>query len=281
MLSKHYLTLTKPGIIFGNVITTVGGFYLAKTHSSFVILLLTILGLSLVIASGCAFNNFFDRDIDSLMERTKKRPSVLGLVSGQQLLFFAFFLGLFGLSVLFFFVNSLSALMALIGLVFYVIFYTLCFKRFSVWGTAVGSVSGAMPPVVGYCAASGVLNNGALVLFVILALWQMPHSYAIAIYRLNDYRAANLPVLPVKKTMQYTKCSMLIYVIAFAIVSLLPTVLGYAGWYYFFVALCLNAYWAYITAKGFNVDNDYRWAKQVFSFSILIITILCFMMVID
>ena len=132
MLSKHYLTLTKPGIIFGNVITTVGGFYLAKTHSSFVILLLTILGLSLVIASGCAFNNFFDRDIDSLMERTKKRPSVLGLVSGQQLPFFAFFLGLFGLSVLFFFVNSLSALMALIGLVFYVIFYTLCFKRLSV-----------------------------------------------------------------------------------------------------------------------------------------------------
>jgi len=281
VLSKHYLTLTKPGIIFGNAITTLGGFYLAKAPSSFVLLLLTVVGLSLVIASGCVFNNFFDRDIDSLMERTKQRPSVLGLVSGPQLLFFGFLLGLFGFSVLFFFVNLLSAFMALIGLIFYVVFYTLYFKRSSVWGTAIGSVSGAIPPVVGYCAASGVFNNGALVLFVMLVLWQMPHSYAIAIYRLNDYRAANLPVLPVKKTMQYTKFSMFVYIIAFGVVSLLPTLLGYAGWYYFFVALCLNVYWIYIAAKGFNVTNDYRWAKQVFSFSILIITALCFMMVMD
>lgn len=276
-----YFSLTKPGIIFGNLITTIGGFYLVKPHASFFLLLFTLAGISLVIASGCVFNNYIDRDIDPLMERTKNRATALGLVSKRRILLFGIVLGLCGFCVLFFLTNMLATSIALVGFFFYSVAYSLYFKRFSIYGTAVGSISGAVPPVVGYCAASHTFDAGAVILFFMLVFWQMPHSYAIAIYRLKDYMAANIPVLPVKKSMLYTKASMLIYVIIFSIVSTLPTFLGYTGNYYLTSAVILSYYWLYLTAKGFTSENDVLWARKVFSFSIILITLLSVMMVVD
>jgi protoheme IX farnesyltransferase len=278
---NHYLTLTKPGIIFGNLITTIGGFYLAKPHASFLLLLFTLLGISLVIASGCVFNNFIDRDIDQLMERTKYRPSAQGLISAKTLLYFASVLGIFGIGILFFFTNLLAMCVAIIGLIFYVVFYSLYFKRTSIFGTAIGSISGAVPPVVGYCAASGKFDSGAVILLLILVFWQMPHSYAIAIYRLKDYIAAAIPVLPVKKSLRHTKLTMLVHTIIFAIFSLLPTFFGYEGFYYLGVAIVLSTYWIYVVATGFKAADDNQWAKRVFLFSIIVITVLSIMMVIN
>lgn len=281
MQRASYFSLTKPGIIFGNLITTIGGFYLVKPHASFLLLLFTLAGISLVIASGCVFNNYIDRDIDPLMERTKNRATALGLISTRKLLLFATLLGLCGFSVLFFLTNTLTTLIAFIGFIFYSVVYSLYFKRFSVYGTAIGSISGAVPPVVGYCAANNTFDAGAIILFFMLVIWQMPHSYAIAIYRLKDYIAAGIPVLPVKKSMRYTKISMLVYVIIFSIVSMLPTFFSYAGCHYLAVTIILNLYWIYLTAKGFTTNNDGLWARRVFIFSILLITLLSIMMVIN
>ena len=281
MQKSPYLSLTKPGIIFGNLITTIGGFYLVKPHASVFLLLFTLLGISLVIASGCVFNNYIDRDIDPLMERTRNRATALGLLSPQRILLFATFLGLCGFADLFFLTNLLATFIAFVGFFFYVVVYSLYFKRSSVYGTAIGSISGAVPPVVGYCVASNQFDLGAVIIFLILVFWQMPHSYAIAIYRLKDYRAAGIPVLPVKKSMQYTKISMLVYVILFSILSMLPTFLSYAGYYYLGIAIVLSVYWIYITAKGFFAEDNALWARQVFLFSIILITLLSMMMVID
>ncbi len=159
--------------------------------------------------------------------------------------------------------------------------YSLYFKRASSYGTIIGSISGAVPPVVGYCAASNTFDAGAIVLFFMLVFWQMPHSYAIAIYRLKDYLAASIPVLPVKKGLHYTKISMLAYIVIFAILSTLPTLLGYTGKCYLAIVTVLNLYWIYLGVVGFTTKNDTLWARKVFSFSIILVTLLCLMMVVD
>lgn len=281
MLKNHYISITKPGIIFGNIITVIGGFYMAKSHANLFLLFFALIGISLVIAAGCVLNNYIDKDIDRLMERTKNRPSALGLISNKKLISFSIILAIFGFSTLFFLVNPLTALIAFVGFIFYVIFYSLFFKRFSSMGTLVGSVSGAVPPVLGYCAASNHFDLGAIILFFILVFWQMPHSYAIAIYRLKDYVAAVIPVLPVVKGLKRTKISMIFYSILFLIASALPYFFSYTGIYYFVLVSLLNIYWIWMIIKGLNAAHSDKWAKKVFLFSILVITLLCLMMVIN
>ncbi len=195
---RDYLALTKPGIIGGNAISVLGGFFLAaRGEIDPWLLMATLAGLSLVIASGCAYNNVIDRDIDAVMERTRSRPLVQGRLSVAETLRFATLLGVAGFGLLAAFTNAVTVGLAAFGFAIYVGAYSLWLKRSSEYGTLVGSLSGAMPPVVGYCAVTGQFDGGALTLLVIFCLWQMPHSYAIAIFRFKDYEAARIPVLPV------------------------------------------------------------------------------------
>ena len=167
---KRYLLITKPGIIMGNLISVLGGFFLAANGSqSLQLLLMTLMGVSLVIASGCVFNNYIDRDIDGLMERTRNRVLVKGLISPRASLIYASLLGVAGV-VLLGQINGLAALLGGLGFVVYVGLYSLWLKRRSVYGTLVGSLSGAMPPVIGYCAVRGEFDSGALVLLLIFSL---------------------------------------------------------------------------------------------------------------
>jgi len=277
-LLKDYYTITKPGIIYGNAITVVAGFLLAsKGNTDWVLLVATLVGLSLVVASGCVFNNYIDRDIDLLMERTKNRVMAEGRISARNVLVYANVLGLIGLSLLFFYTNFLAVAAALVGLFVYVVVYSLWFKRTSTHGTIIGSISGAMPPVVGYLAVTGSIDIGAVILFFILALWQMPHSFAIAIYRLEDYTKAGIPVLPVKKGIYITKVQTLIYVALFVLATLALPVFGYAGYAYFYTMALLGLGWLALSAKGFWIkpEGDKRWARNMFIYSIIILTAFC------
>jgi len=147
--------------------------------------------------------------------------------------------------------------------------------------TLVGSISGAIPPVAGYAAVSHQLDLGALLLFAILVLWQMPHFFSIAMYRQSDYDAASIPTLPSQRGLLTTKVQMLLYVIAFAAATLLLAVFGYAGGSYVAVASILGAAWLYLTVKGFKAENDRLWARSMFRLSLVIITALCVMISID
>ena len=203
---KQYLQVTKPGIIFGNLISVIGGFLLAsKGHIDYPLFVWTLLGVSLVVASGCVFNNYIDRDIDRKMERTKNRVLVKGLISPEASLVYATLLGIAGFMLLWFGANPLACWLGVMGFVVYVGVYSLYMKRHSVYGTLIGSLSGAAPPVIGYCAVTGDFDSGAAILLAIFSLWQMPHSYAIAIFRFKDYQAANIPVLPVVKGISVAK----------------------------------------------------------------------------
>lgn len=273
--------LTKPGIIFGNVITTAAGFALASQgHFDYWLFLATLLGLSFVIASAGVFNNYIDRESDAKMERTKDRPLVKKLISSQDALVFATLLGAAGFFVLALYTNLLTALIAFFGFFVYLVLYAF-YKYRSFYGTIVGSIAGGVPPVVGYCAVSNRLDAGALLIFLILVLWQMPHFFAIAMYRLQDYAAASIPVLPVQRGMRTTKIHMLLYIIVFGVTSLMLTVLGYTGNAYFVVAIVLSGIWLGLCINGFSIKNDVVWARKMFVYSLVVIMGLCVTITLD
>lgn len=279
---KQYLQVTKPGIIFGNLISVVGGFLLAsKGVIDYPLFLATLFGVSLVVASGCVFNNYIDRDIDRIMERTKNRVLVKGLIDPKVSLIYASILGIAGMLLLYVGANPLAMWLAVIGFVIYVGVYSLYMKRKSVYGTLIGSLSGAAPPVIGYCAVTGQFDMGALILLLIFSLWQMPHSYAIAIFRFKDYQAANIPVLPVIKGISVTKNHITLYILAFMVATLMLTLSGYAGYKYLVVAAAVSVWWLGMALRGYKATNDSVWAKKLFVFSIIAITSLSVMMSVD
>lgn len=276
-----FVSITKPGIIFGNIVTVCGGFFLASQGPiNFPLFAMTLIGMILVIASGCVFNNCIDRDIDQLMRRTKNRVLAQGLIHIGIALLYASVLGVLGFLLLYFRTNSLTAFLALVGLFFYVVVYTLLLKRRSTYGTIIGGVAGAMPPVVGYCAVSNSFDFGAMLLFLILFFWQIPHVYAISICQLNDYAIARIPILPLKRSIRYTKITMLVYIIAFTFFAVLPGVFGYAGLAYLIVAFCIGLGWFILGLHGFTRQSDRYWSRKMFVFSIIGIMTLCLMMVV-
>ena len=268
---KTYYMLTKPGIIMGNLITTAGGFALASKAGIDIFLFLEMLvGLGLVIAAACICNNYIDRFADQKMARTKNRGFAKGSVSPVKGLTLAFSLGVLGLAILYFFTNLLATLVALSGFFIYVVVYSYV-KYFSDFATLLGSISGAVPPVVGYCAVSNRLDMGALLLFSILVLWQMPHFYSIALYRYDDYVAASIPVLPITKGINATKVQMIAYIVAFMGATALLTILGYTGFIYLAVAMVLGGSWLAFCIKGFKVKDDKKWARKMFAISLFAI----------
>lgn len=278
---KEYYTLAKPGIIFGNIITATGGFALASQgHVNYLLLLTTVLGLSFVVGCACVFNNYIDREIDQKMARTKNRPLAKGVISVPRALVFGVLLGISGILILLQYANILTAITAATGFCVYVFLYSFLKYR-SEYGTLVGSIAGAIPPVVGYVAVTNRLDMGAFILFVIVALWQMPHFFAIAMFRVNDYLAAAIPVLPIKRGMLTTKKHMLFYVIAFTVATLMLTVLGYTGYSCLIIAVLLGATWLFLCFKGFKTKNDMLWARHMFRFSLVVIMLLCIVISVD
>jgi protoheme IX farnesyltransferase len=266
---KDYYVLTKPGIIYGNAMTTIAGFLLAsKGMVNIELLVFTFIGISLVIASGCVYNNYLDRKIDEKMERTKKRALVAGRISGRNALIYATILGLLGITILFVYTNALTTALAVLGHFFYVVVYGY-FKRHSTFGTIVGSIPGAVPIIVGYCAVTNRIDLGAVLLFLILVVWQMPHFYAIGIYRLKDYAAAGIPILPVEKGIEHTKIQMLFYIAAFIITTVLLFTFGYTGYGYLAIACILGIAWFVYGIRGIKTKDTDRWARKMFALSLI------------
>jgi protoheme IX farnesyltransferase len=275
----------KPGIVFGNAITVLGGYFLAaKGHPDWLVLFQVLIGTMAVIASGCVINNIIDRDIDSKMQRTCDRVLVTGQLSIVNAFLYAAALLAVGVLCLAA-TTPLALYSALFGYAVYVGLYSLYFKRQSVWGTFIGSFSGAIPPVIGYAALTPSIDAVYWVLFAMFAIWQMPHAYAIAVFREKDYSAAKIPVLPVKYSFRTTQWHITISIALFVIVGSLLTALKATGYAYLAVHLALSGYWLWIAMKPIKADNEQdqiaqqvKWAYKVFGLSIVIMMALCFMM---
>ena len=280
---RRYLSVTKPGIIMGNLISVAGGFLLAaRGDVDWPLMVATLAGLSLVVASGCAVNNCIDSDIDTKMQRTRTRVTVTGEMSLKAAFWHGVVLGVAGFALLAFYTNLPAVFFAALGYVVYVGVYSLYMKRNSVYGTLVGSLSGAVPPVVGYCAVTGEFDTAAAILLVMFSIWQMPHSYAIAIFRFKDYEAANIPVLPVAEGIAKAKQHIVLYIAVYAMVTLLLPISGYTGVGFLAVAFSTSLWWLIMALRGYRRDiNIEGWARQVFGFSIINITALSIAMAVD
>lgn len=265
--------LTKPGIIFGNVVTASSGFVLAsKGHFDFWLFFAAMLGLSLVVASAGVFNNYIDRIADAKMNRTRLRALPQGAISEGKALVFATILCLAAIAVLALWTNPLSLAIALTGFFVYLLLYSFLKYR-SFYGTIIGSVAGGIPPLVGYAAVSNTIDIPSLILFFIVVLWQMPHFFAIAIYRLEDYARASIPVLPLTHGTFATKVHMLMYIVAFMLMTLLLPYNGYMGYLYATIAATLGFGWLAICLYGFYIDasQNKRWARNMFLYSLIVI----------
>jgi protoheme IX farnesyltransferase len=277
----NYYLLTKPGIILGNLITVAAGFLLASKGSIHVWLFFaTLIGLALIMASACVFNNYINRQDDRKMERTKNRALVTGLISDRNAIAFAICLGIIGSVILFLYTNFLTVMVASVGFFVYVVLYSF-WKCHTIYGTAIGSIAGATPPVVGYCAVSNQFDLGAFILFMIMILWQMPHFFAIAMCHFDDYVAAGVPVLPVKKGILRTKVHMMVYILGFVLAASMLTFFNYTGYVYLIMTTSIGLAWLALCLQGFRSHNDQLWGQQMFRISLVMILATCFVIPFD
>lgn len=281
-LYKDYLNVTKPGITMSNMLMTFTGLWLAADgHPNIGTGVLTLLGSSLVVMSGCALNNYMDRDIDPLMARTQNRPLPSGRLRPWTVMALGITLGVLGVSLLGLTVNTMAALMALIGLFFYVIVYTGMTKRTTSLSTVIGSVSGAMPPLIGWAAITGSLNTTAWLLFTFMFIWQPPHFLALGMRKVKDYAAAGIPLLPVVYGFEPTKRQIIAWTAALLPLSLLFYMVHAVGLLYLPIAGTLGVIYLVKALRGLNAKDDIVWATDMFKYSLIYLTVMSLAMIVS
>lgn len=274
--TSSYLRLIKPGITVSNTMATAAGALLASSVIGLKLwpMIGVIIGVALVIASACVVNNILDRDIDAKMKRTAVRGIPSGSIRLKPAILFATLLGLAGFSLLMLLTNPLTFWLGWIAYIWYVVIYGYA-KRKTALSTIIGGVAGSLPPAAGYTALTGAFDSGAVLLFAILFFWQIPHFYAIAMFRRDDYKKASLPVWSVKYGMKSTKLQVFVSVILYAISAVFLFTYGYTGWVYLTLSSALSIYWIYTGVKLYKNKDDVRWAKSMFGASLLILMAMC------
>jgi protoheme IX farnesyltransferase len=285
---KDYLTLCKLRVnalilltaIVGMYLAIPGGFFMRTFTYSWYSFVLAILGIGLLACSAASINHYVDAAIDAKMQRTKKRPMVVGSISGKQTLIFAFIIGLIGFVLLYAFINPLCAWLTFFTLIGYAVIYTCFLKHATPQNIVWGGLAGAMPPLLGWVAVRDSIALEPILLVLIIFVWTPPHFWALAINRKDDYAKANVPMLPVTHGIPHTKLQVVIYTWALAIVSLLPYVFKTSGIIYLIPALLLNARFIYMAHKlrrDPNNSND----MQVFKYSITYLMLLFVVLMLD
>ncbi|MUG72305.1 heme o synthase [Paenibacillus validus] len=276
-LSKILAQTIKTGIIKSNLIPMFAGLTLAlytyqiSPIEKFPEMLFALIGSILVMGAAGAFNNLYDRDIDSIMERTKNRPTVTGEIKPKAVLGLGIFMSILGIATLAL-TTPLAAFLGFLGLFFYMVPYTMWSKRRTIYNTEIGSISGAMPPLIGWAAIYPDITHPAILgLFAITVIWQMPHFYAIAIRKHDEYKAAKVPMLPVVKGVKRTYIQTNIYLIVLIAISFL---FGSLSLGLMLVALLLSVLWLILSIFGYKKMDSEKWAKSMFVYSLLHMTIL-------
>jgi protoheme IX farnesyltransferase len=266
---RDYYRLAKPGIVYGNLLTVVAGFLFASHAAPHPILLSAlVVGMALVIGGSCVLNNFFDRDIDAHMSRTKLRATVTGTITVTRSLAYGIVLMVLGLVILVLYTNMLTTAVAAAGVLAYVGVYT-PLKRVTRIHTLIGSIAGAVPILAGYAACANEIGATGMLLFLIMMLWQMPHFYAIAIYRASDYAAAGVPTLLSEAGISATKTAVLVYIASFGLAQASLFVIGATGYVYFVVTSAFAISW-FVRALRASAD-DVQWARGLFGFSLRVL----------
>lgn len=274
--TRSYVQLLKPGITFSNTISGIAGFFLAASIVPFqwAALLGVVVGIGGVIASACVVNNVLDRTIDKRMKRTAKRDVASGAIRVRYALAYAALLGVVGFTALAALTNALTVWLGVLAYVWYIVVYGIA-KRTTAYSTVIGGVAGALPPVAGYTALTNQVDLAGVVLFLILFFWQLPHFYAIAMFRRDDYANAKLPVWSVRFGMQNTKVQIFVSVLFYAFAASLLSFFGYTGIIYLVLSSALSVYWIYTGIRLYGKVDDVKWARSMFGVSLAVLLAMC------
>lgn len=260
--------LLKDGIIKANLIPAfAAGFLAVMIHGlsffeNIITLLIMVVGTAMVIGGVCALNNYYDRDIDSVMSSKQARPSIDGTFTGSQILQIGYGTMFVGL-VLLFAINITTGVLGLLAAFGYVVLYSIYAKRHYVSNTVIGALPGAMPPLIGWAAIDPNLHVIALALFLMMFAWQPPHFYALAIKRSDEYSKAGVPMLPSVKGNARTQKSIVMWI---AVLALTPLLMFELGIWFVVLTTVLNIVWLYISLNGFkSVENYNKYAMKVLS----------------
>lgn len=278
---RDYLTLTKPRIMVLLILTAVGGMFVgSKGVPDLDLLLAMIGGLALACGGASALNHVLDRDIDTYMKRTDRRPVATGRIPAGRALEFGLALSAFSFVILASFTNVLTATLAVFGNLFYVLVYTGWLKRTTPQNIVIGGAAGAIPAVVGYAAATGNLALPALFLFLIVFIWTPPHFWALALLIKREYAAAGVPMLPVVRGDNATARAIVNYSIVMVLVTLLPVLTGTLTWLYLASALALGAVFLVLAVRLRQHVTPER-SKRLFTFSLAYLALLFVAMAVD
>ncbi len=268
--ASDFIELCKPRIALLVLVTTFTGMWLASNGVvALDLVILTLLGTGLASAASGAFNNYVDREVDKQMARTRTRALPSSRLHPQQALWLGVMLSLWSFAILFYLVNPLTAYLAAGTTFFYVVIYTMWLKRSSPLCTEIGGVAGALPPVIGWAAVTNDIGWPALVMFLIMFIWQPPHFWALALLRAEEYRAAKLPMLPVVSGKRVTKIRMLLYTIALLPASVAMYWLQLVGPTYLILALALGIAYLILTIDFARKPITHQSTRRLFGFSIL------------
>jgi heme o synthase len=283
---RGYVALTKPRIIELLLVTTVPTMIVAANgFPRLWLIVATLIGGTLAAGGANAFNMVIDRDIDALMERTKRRPLVTGVMSARSAALFAFALEVVAFAILITWVNPLSAWLALSATAFYVVVYTLILKRRSKQNIVIGGAAGAVPVLIGWAAVTNSLGWTPVLLFLVIFIWTPPHFWALAVRYRDDYEAANVPMMPVVASLRRTTLEMLIYTVILWALTLLIGPSAHLGWIYAISATVLGALFTFYALRLYRharVDKaDVAEAMRMFHFSITYLSALFILMAVD
>ncbi len=270
---RDVVALTKPRVTLMVLFTAAGGMWLAPDSLPTPVIAIMLLTTMAVVSAANSLNCWLERDTDRLMQRTMKRPLPARRLRPRVALVLGAVLGCTSVPILAWMVNPLTGLLGAIALVSYVAIYT-PMKRASSLALLVGAVPGALPPLMGWTAATGELDAPGLALFAILFFWQVPHFLAISIYRQHDYDRAGLKTLPSERGIGVAKPQAVLYTGMLLVCSILPYAYQVAGPLYLAVALIVGVYFMAVALSGFRADDDQRWGRRLFLASLVYVTVL-------
>ncbi len=278
---QNYLELCKPRVVALIVFTAVVGMLLAVPGLPPLDLFFAgTIGIGLAASSAAAINHYLDQHADSLMGRTQHRPLPTGGLNSKNVIVFAVLLGIIAMFTLFYWVNSLTAVLTFLSLIGYAIIYTVYLKRMTPQNIVIGGAAGAAPPVLGWCAISNSVHPHALLLFLIIFVWTPPHFWALAIARREEYAKVAIPMLPVTHGPDFTRLQILLYTILLLLVSLLPYLTGMSGLIYLGTAIPLGLGFIYFALLMMR-RTDNKTAMRTFGFSIIHLMLMFASLLID
>jgi protoheme IX farnesyltransferase len=283
---RGYIALTKPRIIELLLVTTIPTMVVAANGiPGFWLMVATLIGGTLAAGGANTFNMVLDRDIDAIMERTKKRPLVTGVMTPRAATIFAVVLEVASFAALAIWVNMLSAYLAMGATAFYVVVYTFWLKRRSKQNIVIGGAAGAVPVLIGWAAVTNSLSWTPVLLFLVIFIWTPPHFWALAVRYRDDYEAANVPMMPVVASLRRTTLEILVYSVIMWAITVLVGPVAHLGWIYAITALVLGALFTYYAFRLFrharNDRADVAEAMRLFHFSITYLTALFVLMAVD